>query len=141
VLDEEARRPLLFLACDTGFAPVKSLIEHALARETAEELFLYWFTCSRTGPYLDNVCRAWADALDNFHYTPMILPCHDYTGLEAGMIPEVLASAIRDHDDLSGFDVYLAGPEVFTQTAVRLLAPHIPASQLRRYTSQSVVPA
>lgn len=132
VLDENAHRPILFLACDTGFAPIKSLIEHALARESSESLHLYWFTCSHTGPYLDNACRAWADALDHFFYHPMILPCHDYADLRASMIPDALAAATHDFPDLSGFDVYLAGPAVFTEAVVRLLERHVPTGQLHR---------
>jgi len=134
VLDEEANRPILFLACDTGFAPVKSLIEHALARETAETLHLVWLACSRTGPYLDNACRAWADALDNFRYTPLILPCHEYSALQEAMIPEAVATATREYPDLSGFEVYLAGPSVFTDTAVRQLSRHVPSGQLHSFT-------
>lgn len=132
VLDENAHRPILFLACDTGFAPIKSLIEHALARESSEALHLYWFTCGRTGPYLDNACRAWADALDHFFYHPVTLPCHDYADLQVSLIPDAVAAATRDFSDLSGFDVYLAGPAVFTETAVRQLERHVPPGQLHR---------
>ncbi len=130
VLDENAHRPILFLACDTGFAPIKSLIEHALARESAESLHLYWFTCSHTGPYLDNVCRAWTDALDHFFYHPLILPCHEMPELSADKVPDAVSSVAREFPDLSGFDVYLAGPAVFTETAAGLLAPRLPAGRL-----------
>ncbi len=36
----ESERRLAFLACDTGFAPIKSLIEHAMAVDAAESLAL-----------------------------------------------------------------------------------------------------
>src|SRR3970282_2004921 len=49
LLNEESHRPLIFIACETGFAPIKSLIEHAMALDAAETLHLYWIP-SRKGP-------------------------------------------------------------------------------------------
>ena len=46
VLDEASPRPLLFIARDTGFAPVKSLLEHAMALDAAETLELYWIAAA-----------------------------------------------------------------------------------------------
>src|SRR5690606_38434671 len=57
-----------FLACDTGFAPVKSLIEHAMAAEAVERFALYWLASRPDGHYLSNQCDAWSDAFDEFSY-------------------------------------------------------------------------
>ena len=38
----DGQRPLVFAACDAGFAPVKSLIEHALSLDAAPSLSLFW---------------------------------------------------------------------------------------------------
>ena len=38
----DGNRPLVFAACDTGFAPIKSLIEQALALDDAPSLSLFW---------------------------------------------------------------------------------------------------
>jgi CDP-4-dehydro-6-deoxyglucose reductase len=122
VLDEASTRPLLFLACGTGFAPVKSLIEHAMALDTAETLGLYWASGAH-GQYLDNLCRSWNDALDNFRYVPL---ADDPDGAE-------MMRRLREaHEPLSGFDVYVAGPGAWAQ-AVRskLLAAGLPPAQLR----------
>ena len=64
----ESERPLAFLACDTGFAPIKSLIEHAMAVDAAESLSLDWLATRPDGHYLANQCRAWAAAFDEFRY-------------------------------------------------------------------------
>ena len=64
----ESERRLAFLACDTGFAPIKSLIEHAMAVEAAESLAFGWLATRADGHYLANQCRAWAEAFDQFHY-------------------------------------------------------------------------
>lgn len=108
-LREDSPRSLIFLAHGTGFAPVKSLIEHAMARDVAETMHLYW-VAGKDGHYLNNLCRAWADALDNFQYTSMAADA-------AGSAP-ALKQIMKDHPDLGGFDVYAAGPAAFL-TAVK----------------------
>ena len=65
-------RPLAFVACDTGFAPIKSLIEHAMAVDAVESLSLDWLATRPDGHYLANQCRAWAAAFDHFRYAAHI---------------------------------------------------------------------
>ena len=64
----DSSRPLVFAACDAGFAPIKSLIEHALALEAAPSLALFWLATKPDGHFLANQCRAWGEALDQFEY-------------------------------------------------------------------------
>ena len=68
VLNENSPRSLVFVAEGIGFASVKGLIEHAMALDAAEEIYLLWIASDEQPPYLHNLCRAWNDALDNFHY-------------------------------------------------------------------------
>ncbi|KVW95681.1 2Fe-2S iron-sulfur cluster-binding protein [Thiobacillus denitrificans] len=99
VLDEDSPRPVIFLAFGAGFAPIKSLIQHAMSLELAESMDLHWLA-DEAGHYQDNLCRAWADALDNFNYVP-----HAHRDdLDA-----VLADIVLDYPDLHRFDVYAAG--------------------------------
>jgi CDP-4-dehydro-6-deoxyglucose reductase len=99
VLDEDSPRPVIFLAFGAGFAPIKSLIQHAMSLELAESMDLHWLA-DAAGHYQDNLCRAWTDALDNFNYVPHA-PTDD---LEA-----LLESIVVDYPDLHRFDVYAAG--------------------------------
>lgn len=103
VIKMDSRRPGLFVAWDDGFAPIKSLIQHALSLEVADSMHLYW-VADRLGHYQDNYCRSLEDALDDFHYTPLV------NGGEPGaMVGKILVA----HPDLSHFDVYAAGPAEF----------------------------
>jgi CDP-4-dehydro-6-deoxyglucose reductase len=68
VLNEESPRSLVFIAGNAGFGPIKSLIEHAMALDIAEDIYLAWITTDGNSHYLGNLCRSWDDALDNFHY-------------------------------------------------------------------------
>ncbi len=68
VLDYHDSRPLIMIALDDQFAAIKSLIEHAVSLELAEYIQLYWLTATPADHYMDNVCRSWADAFEQFHY-------------------------------------------------------------------------
>lgn len=65
----DASQPLVFVACDQGFAPVKSLIEHALSLDAAPSLTLFWLATRGDGHFLANQCRAWSEAIDPFEYS------------------------------------------------------------------------
>jgi CDP-4-dehydro-6-deoxyglucose reductase len=99
VLDEDSPRPVIFLAFGAGFAPIKSLIQHAMSLELSESMDLHWLA-DAAGHYQDNLCRAWADALDHFNYVPHA-PSDDMDTL--------LRSIALDYPDLHRFDVYAAG--------------------------------
>ncbi len=99
VLDEDSPRPVVFLAFGTGFAPIKSLVQHAMSLELAESMDLHWFA-DETGLYQDNLCRSWADALDNFSYVP-----HP-AGEDAD---EALRRVAAACPELHRFDVYASG--------------------------------
>jgi CDP-4-dehydro-6-deoxyglucose reductase len=117
VLEENSARPLVFVALDDGFAPINSLIEHAIAVDAAESIALYWASSRPGGQYLPNQCRAWAAALDEFSYLPLAT--------------DDLQAALAAHAALSASDVYLAGAVAQVEPlAAALLAAGVPPSQL-----------
>jgi len=126
VLQPDSRRPILLLACNSGFAPIKSLVEHAMSLDVAESLHLYWLATVQGGHYMANWCRAWADALDNFHYHELIAD-----SLQDPNPEQVLAEVMRDHADLGRFDVYVSGPGTFVAKArAALLARGVDPTRL-----------
>ena len=128
-LREDSARTLVFIAWDTGFAPIKSLIEHALALDITDSLHLYWLAPSGRGHYLSNLCRAWSDALDNFFYTPLELPATAANDLER--FKAELMRVVHDHKVLRDCDVYVAGAPALLDAARELLvAKGLPEAQL-----------
>ena len=122
VLDDDSSRPLLFLACDTGFAPVESLIEHAINLELDVPIRLIRVVRGRGLPYRHNYCRAWADALDGFHYRVVETP--DDGGPWHALATRALRAASCPAPGLGGMDAvdaYVAGPSGFTDACRRLL--------------------
>ena len=114
VLDEDSPRPVIFLAFGSGFAPVKSLIQHAMSLDLAESMELHWLA-DEAGLYQDNLCRAWGDALDNFTYAP-----HAYGEDSAAIV----AAIVADHPDLHRFDVYAAGQRSQLDAARAIFLAH-----------------
>ncbi len=102
-LNENSPSPLVFIAQGIGFASIKGLIEHAMALDVAEKIYLFWIADGDEPLYLNNLCRAWNDALDNFEYLAL--------ESEAG---EHLADAIMARlgsGKAADFDYYLCGDD------------------------------
>ena len=110
VLGADPGRPLVFAACDLGFAPVKSLVEYALSADTASSYTVAWLATRADGHYLANQCRAWAEALDGFDWLPIV------DSDAAGGAAELVA-ALRARSSLEGAGIYVAGPEAFVHAA------------------------
>jgi CDP-4-dehydro-6-deoxyglucose reductase len=126
----EDTHPLVFAACDTGFAPVKSLIEHALSLDAAPSISLFWLATRPDGHFLANQCRAWSEAFDPFEYT---LSSHD----DAATGASEMAAAIRA--DLFDIDCafYIAGPAAFVDALrAELGAAGVPRGQLHEEVTE-----
>ena len=124
VLADETH-PLVFLACDTGFAPVKSLIEHALSLDAAPAISLFWLATRPDGHFLENQCRAWSEALDGFEYT---LATHTDPAAGAAQLMQAVRADLFDIDCA----FYIAGPAAFVD-ALRdeLAVAGVPQGQIR----------
>lgn len=133
VLHEGSARPLIFIAFGNGFAPLKSLMEHAMALDFAESMHLYWAVSHESDLYFPNWPRTMADALDNFRYTPLVAGVNLETaaGRQEKLLGGLLQRIIDEHPALSDCDVYVAGPEVLLDGASKWLREHgLPEAQL-----------
>jgi len=123
VLADDAH-PLVFAACDTGFAPVQSLIEHALSLDASPSISLFWLATRPDGHFLANQCRAWSEAFDSFEVTLS-------QDKDAALGAAQMAAAMRA--DLFDIDCafYIAGPAAFVETlSAELAAAGVPMSQI-----------
>lgn len=120
----DGQRPLVFVACDTGFAPIKSLIDHALSLDASPSLSLFWLATRADGHFMANQCRAWSEALDLFEYALFNDP-----DASTGAV-QVVAAIRADLFDID-CDFYLAGPPAFVNTVRNeLLAAGVAAAQI-----------
>ena len=131
VLDDDSPRGLLFLAFDTGFAPVESLMEHAINLALEVPIRLVRVAPGEGLPYRHNYCRAWADALDDLRYR-VVGTAHDDDGTahDGESWDALAARVLREVPELESepdvgvalaMDAYVAGPAGFTGACRRRL--------------------
>lgn len=110
-LREETDKPIIFMAGATGFAPIKGIIEQALARGTLRQMVLYWGARSLRDLYMAELAGSWQAGHPNFTFIPVLsepLPEDHWQG-RSGLVHEAI---LADFDDLSGYEVYGCGAPV-----------------------------
>ncbi len=107
-LREDSARPKIFVAGGTGFAPVKSIIEHAIQEGATAPVYLYWGVRSRDDLYLSELPEAWQER-DNFTFVPVLSETRpdDHWGGRRGFVHQAV---LDDFSELGGYEVYASGP-------------------------------
>jgi CDP-4-dehydro-6-deoxyglucose reductase len=114
-LREESRKPIVLLASGTGFAPIKAMVEHALAQGTTRPMTLYWGCRVRADLYMNDLAEAWQRD-GKLTYIPVLSdapPSDNWTG-RAGLVH---LAVMRDFPDLSGHQVYACGAPIMVESA------------------------
>jgi len=112
-LREDSAKPIVFVASGTGFAPIKSIIEHALHKGVARPMVLYWGGRRPKDLYMDALARQWP-----VEYIPVVsdaLPEDNWPG-RTGFVHRAV---MQDFPDLSGHQVYACGVPVMVDAAKR----------------------
>ncbi|MCW5620407.1 MAG: cytochrome b N-terminal domain-containing protein [Burkholderiales bacterium] len=112
----DSARPLIFVAGATGFAPVKSMLEHAFRTDSTRQMILYWGVRHPADLYRRDLAETWAREHPNFRFVPVLsqpAPEDDWHG-RTGLVHEAI---LQDFPDLSGFEVYTCGSVKMVETA------------------------
>jgi len=115
-LREESPKPMILLAGGTGFAPIKAIVEHAIAENSPRPMFIYWGAKARVDLYQNALPAAWAAAHPHIRYIPVLsepAPSDAWTGRSGFVHQAVMA----DFPDLSGYQVYACGSPGMIDTA------------------------
>ena len=115
-LREDSKKPIIFLAAGTGFAPIKSIIEQMQAKKIDRSIYLYWGGRRPSDLYLSDLCKTWEKEIPNFQYIPVIsdgLPEDAWQG-RTGFVHKAV---IEDHPNLKDFQVYACGAPVMVNAA------------------------
>jgi ferredoxin-NAD(P)+ reductase (naphthalene dioxygenase ferredoxin-specific) len=115
-LRESHRGPIIAVAGGSGIAPIKSIVERALAKTMPQHIYLYFGVRGPRDLYLHDHFAALARTHDTLHFIPVLseIPADGY---RSGLVHEAVA---QDFDDLDGCKAYLAGPPVMVEAAVKL---------------------
>ena len=115
-LRDDSDKPIIFLASGTGFAPIKAMMEHIIAKGITRPVTLYWGGRRPRDLYMNELAQQWERDLPFFTYVPVI---SDATEEDAwtGRIGFVHKAVIQDYPDLSGHQVYACGAPIVVNSA------------------------
>ncbi|MBT4837223.1 MAG: 2Fe-2S iron-sulfur cluster binding domain-containing protein [Methylococcales bacterium] len=121
-LHEDATRPIMMLAYETGFAPIKSLMESLVALEFTQPIHLYWFVSQSQGLYLDKFCHAWNDVMEKFKYSPILEENLENHSLKESVLITKVTDIFDSYDDLASWNIYMTAPHSKTAELHRLFS-------------------
>jgi CDP-4-dehydro-6-deoxyglucose reductase len=116
-LREESAKPIVLVASGTGFAPIKAIVEHALATGVARPMTLYWGCRVRSDLYMHELAETWHRE-GKLRYVPVLseAPASDNWSGRTGFVHRAV---MEDFPDLSGHQVYACGAPVMVEAAHR----------------------
>ena len=115
-LRDESKKPLIFVAAGTGFAPIKAIIEEMHLKKADRPISLYWGVRRPDDLYLNGLCQDWAKEIKDFQYIPVVsdaLPEDTWTG-RLGLVHKAV---LQDHPNMSEFQVYACGAPIMVNSA------------------------
>lgn len=121
-LREDSDKPMLLVAGGTGFAPVKSIVERALAenraRKSPRAMSIYWGGRARADLYLLSLAEQWAREHAEVDFVPVLsdAPAGENWPGRSGFVH---VAAMADFPDLSGHQVYVCGSPAMVAAARR----------------------
>ncbi|MGI9274309.1 MAG: NAD(P)H-flavin reductase [Endozoicomonas sp.] len=111
-------KPLLFIAAGTGFAQIKSMVDHCLAKHHAQKLHLYWGARTPTDFYLPHLPIQWATR--GLIYHPVVSNAStedDWCGRHGLLYEAVLA----DRQKIHNAEIYLSGSPAMVYTTIDVM--------------------
>ena len=125
-INEESSKKLVFLAWETGFSQVQSMVDHAISVDEDRDIQLFWLSGHEIGHYHLNYCRAWEDVLDHFNFVNLLVD--DETVDTILTVIELIASQVTADSD---YEVYSVLPAHFFEVLrQQLQARQFPMTQL-----------
>lgn len=111
----DGNAPVVLLAGGTGFAPIKGIVESAIAARKTRPMHLYWGAHDQAGLYRHELAQAWARQHSWFRYTPVLSGQRPagWTG-RTGLVHQAL---MADYPNLGGHQVYACGAPAMVSAA------------------------
>ncbi len=114
----DSKKPVIFLASGTGFAPVKSMLETIISRGlTDRTIYFYWGARQKEDLYLLEKAQAFSLSLPRYHFVPVLsdsVAKDNWTG-RTGLVHEAV---LQDFNDLGFYEVYACGALGMIEAAV-----------------------
>jgi CDP-4-dehydro-6-deoxyglucose reductase len=117
-LREDTDKPIIFVASGTGFAPVKSIIEHAFHKGIERQMVLYWGGRHLNELYMRDLPMQWQEQHKNFKFIPVLSEPRSEDQWQ-GRTGFVHLAVMEDFSDMSSYQVYACGSPVVVEAAHR----------------------
>ena len=117
-LREDSNKPMVLVAGGTGFAPIKAIVEHAIAERSSRPMAIYWGGRVEADLYLKALAEGWAREHAHIRFIP-VLSDEQKSGEWPGRTGLVHVAAMQDWPDLSAHQVYVCGSPAMVAAARR----------------------
>jgi len=99
---------VIFAAASTGFAQVKSVVEHLLANQHSNPIYIYWGARVEEDMYLERLPQQWAAEHTNVHFIPVVSEPENSPGWNGrtGLLP---AAVLEDFSSFENVEVFASG--------------------------------
>ncbi len=99
-------KPVLLIAGGTGFSYVRSIVEHCVLEQVSVPIHLYWGGRTELHLYAMEEMVQLAEKYNNLEFIPVVeTPAKGWTG----KVGNVLQAVNDDFEDLSAYNIYIAG--------------------------------
>jgi CDP-4-dehydro-6-deoxyglucose reductase len=115
-LREDSKKPIIFLASGTGFAPIKAILTSIQNKKIDREIHFYWGGRRPKDLYMDSLCQEFTHTIPGFHYIPVISEALPEDGWQ-GRTGFVHRAVMHDFSDLSSYQVYACGAPIVIAAA------------------------
>tara|TARA_B100000029_G_scaffold107007_1_gene97852 strand:+ start:1588 stop:2598 length:1011 start_codon:yes stop_codon:yes gene_type:complete len=127
---QNSERPIIMIAGGTGFAPIKSIVEHTLKINDPRSIHFYWGARLESDLYLHKIANQWAEKYPHITYTPVLSEIDNLKNW-SGRTGYVHGTVLEDYSDLSDHDVYACGPPPMIDAIVKTFPEyHLPKDSL-----------
>jgi len=110
--------PIVALAGGSGLAPIKSIVETALAHGAGQPIHMYFGVRDAPDLYLEDHFSDLAARHPNLSFTPVLSEPGGSTAHRTGYLADVVAADFATAPGLDGCKIYLAGPPIMVETCV-----------------------
>lgn len=117
-LREKHAGPIVAIAGGSGLAPIKSIVETALARGLRQPIHIYHGVRAPRDLYLDARFEALAERHANVAFTPVLSEATATGAWRTGWVTDAVG---QDLGDLDGWKAYVAGPPAMVDAAQETL--------------------
>ncbi|MGV8892145.1 MAG: 2Fe-2S iron-sulfur cluster-binding protein [Burkholderiaceae bacterium] len=116
-LREQHAGPILCVAGGSGLAPIKGIVEAALAHGMRQPIHVYFGARSERDLYLVDHFEGLAQRHPNLTFTPVLSDAPLGARWRTGFVTDAVA---KDLQDLDGWKAYVAGPPPMVEAAMQI---------------------